>query len=290
MGEPECVWDAGAQLGEGPVWDEREQILYWVDIERPAILCLRYHDGKRREYELAERVGCIALRERGGLVAGLQSGFAFVELEGPTVHAIHDPEPELPGNRFNDGKCDPAGRFWAGTMDCAEERPTGALYRLDPDLGVHRMDAGYVITNGPAFSPDGSILYHCDTLARTVFAFDHDPEKGTIDNKRVFAQLGEDEGFPDGLTVDSEGHVWLAHWGGFRVTRFTAGGRVAQVVSLPASQVTSCAFGGPDLGTLFVTTASIGLDAAARAEQPLAGGLFAVDADVVGLPAPRFRG
>lgn len=290
MREPRCVWNAEASLGEGPVWCADERALYWVDIERPAILRLATADGRTDEYPMPEAIGCIAFREQGGLVAGFQSGFAFVDLELGTVTPIADPEEDLPGNRFNDGKCDARGRFWAGTMDGACRQPTGALYRLDPNGNVHRMDDGYVITNGPAWSPDGRTLYHNDTMRRTVFAFACDPETGTIDDKRVFVRITEDDGYPDGMAVDSDGGLWLAHWGGSRVTRFTPKGRVDRVVRLPASQVTSCTFGGSDLRTLYVTTARIGLDAATLLDQPLAGGLFAVAVDIPGLPAHRFGG
>ena len=290
MSETQCVWNAEASLGEGPVWNEDQRALYWVDIERPAILRFATDDGRRDEYPMPLKIGCIAFREQGGLVAGLQSGFAFVDLEHQEVTPIADPEEDLPGNRFNDGKCDACGRFWAGTMDDAIQQPTGVLYRLDPDGNVHRMDDGYVVTNGPAWSPDGRILYHNDTRERTVFAFNCDPETGAIDHKRVFVRTTEEEGYPDGLAVDSEGGVWLAHWGGWRVTRFTPAGHVDRVVRLPASQVTSCAFGGSDLRTLYVTTARTGLDAAALLDQPLAGGLFAVEVGIAGLPGHRFGG
>ena len=290
MSETRCVWNARAKLGEGPLWNADERALYWVDIERPAILRLRIDDGRTDVYPMPQKIGCIAFREQGGLVAGFQSGFAFVDLQLQEVTPIADPEEDLPGNRFNDGKCDARGRFWAGTMDDACRQPTGALYRLDPDGTIHRMDDGYVITNGPAWSPDGRILYHNDTLQRTVFAFDCDPRTGDIDHKRVFARLSEADGYPDGMTVDSEGGLWLAHWGGSRVTRFTPNGHVDRVVRLPASQVTSCTFGGSDLRTLYVTTARKGLDAATLLDEPLAGGLFAVEVDIPGLPANRFGG
>ena len=290
MSDPQCVHDAKASLGEGPVWNEGERALYWVDIERPAIFRFAPDDGRTDEYPMPEKIGCIAFRERGGLVAGLRSGFAFVDLEPLRVTPIVDPEPDLPGNRFNDGKCDAHGRFWAGTMDDACQQPTGVLWRLDPNGDVHRMDDGYVITNGPAWSPDGRILYHNDTLQRTVFAFDCDPETGDLDHKRVFVRITAADGYPDGMTVDSEGGLWLAHWGGSRVTRFTPEGHVDRVVRLPASQVTSCAFGGSDLRTLYITTARTGLDAATLLDQPLAGGLFALAVDIPGMPALRFGG
>lgn len=293
--EAQCVWDANRSLGEGPVFDEQERAVYWVDIEQPAILRYAIDSGDRHEFPMPEKIGCIAQRERGGFVAGLRSGFAFVDLDVnnpgcPRLQPICNPEPNRPGNRFNDGKCDGRGRFWAGTMDAAIERPTGALYRLDPDQSVQRMDEGYVVTNGPAWSPDGKTLYHNDTNARIVYAFDCEPDTGSIAGKRVFLRLAEKDGFPDGMTVDREGCVWLAHWGGFRVTRFTPEGQIDRTIKLPAAQVTSCAFGGSDLRTLYVTTALTGLTPTDLADQPLAGGLFAIDVDIAGMPANRFAG
>ena len=239
---------------------------------------------------MPETISSLALRDSGGLVAAMRSGFCFVDLDRAEVHEIADPERHLPGNRFNDGKCDARGRFWAGTMQDAEQEACGALYRLDPDLSVHEMDDGYGITNGPAWSPDGTVFYHNDSTARAVYAFDCDQDAGTIRDKRVFVRLTEHDGFPDGQTVDSAGCLWLAHWGGWRVTRFTPAGVVDRVMGFPVGQVTSCAFGGPDLRTLYVTTASTGLDDRQRAEQPLAGGLFAVEVEVAGVPAARFGG
>jgi len=285
----ECVLEAGAVLGEGPVWDDRQGCLYWVDIVRRSIN--RWADGDCELWMMPTRVGCVGLRnDATSLVAGLETGFVFVDLAASRVHAIADPEPDLPGNRFNDGKVDSAGRFWAGTLDESETHETGALYCLDTDRQVTRKDTGYIVTNGPAWSPDGRTMYHNDTLKRVVYAFDFDPATGEIGNKRVFRQLEPEDGYPDGMTIDADGGLWLAHWDGWKVTRFTPGGDVDRVIEVPAARVTSCAFGGPDLRTLYITTATVGLDAAALAEQPLAGGLFAIETDAVGLPANRYGG
>ncbi len=293
---PACLWDARALLGEGPIWDEETERLYWVDIDAPAIHCCDHKGNNRRSYPMPCEVGCIALRRSGGLVAGLKTGLALVDLplaspEGSVcITPILDPEPDRPGNRFNDGKCDAAGRFWAGTMDQAIQAPSGVIYRLDPDLSVHEMDAGYVVTNGQAFSPDGQTFYHNDSMAGVIHAFDCDPATGEICNKREFLRLPEDAGLPDGMTVDARGDLWLAHWGGWRVSRIDAQGTVQQVISLPVAQVTSCAFGGPDLDILFITSARTGLSVDAMADQPLAGGLFALQVDATGRPPDRFGG
>lgn len=285
-----CVCDTTSSLGEGPLWHDSEESIYWVDIEGRAIHRHRLMNRKTQTFVMPERIGCIARRSRGGLVAGLQTGFAEIDLKHGTVTPIADPEAAQPGNRFNDGKCDAQGRFWAGTMDTSMRSTTGVLYRLDPDGSVHAMDDGYGITNGPAWSPDGTVMYHNDSKARTVYAFDCDPAAGTIANKRVFVELPELDGFPDGLTVDSEGAIWLAHWGGSRVTRFLPNGKIDRVLQMPVSQVTSCAFGGRNLRTLFITTASIGLSEEQLAQEPLAGRLFSIDVDIAGLPANSFAG
>jgi sugar lactone lactonase YvrE len=290
MDAPTCVCDTTSSLGEGPLWHESEDTIYWVDIEGRAIHRHWLMNRQTQTFLMPERIGCIARRSRGGLVAGLQTGFAAIDLTHDTVTPIVDPEAALPDNRFNDGKCDAQGRFWAGTMDTRMRSASGVLYRLDADGSAHAMDDGYGITNGPAWSPDGTVMYHNDSKVRTVYAFDCDPAAGTIANKRVFAQLPDDDGFPDGMSVDSEGGLWLAHWGGSRVTRFTPNGHIDRVLKLPVSQVTSCAFGGRNLRTLFITTASIGLSDEQLAQEPLAGRLFSVDVDIAGLPANSFAG
>jgi sugar lactone lactonase YvrE len=174
-------------------------------------------------------------------------------------------------------------------MDDGERDASGWLYRLDPDRAWRRMDGPYVCTNGPAFGADGRTIYHTDTVGRTIHAFDLSAG-GDLSRKRVFTRFAEDDGYPDGMTVDADGFVWVCHWGGWRVTRFAPDGRIDRAVRMPVAQVTSCAFGGPDLATLFVTSASIGLDAATRAAQPLAGGLFAFQPGVRGLPSGAFAG
>ncbi len=284
-----CIWPAGAILGEGPLWDERSSVLYWVDIKAPAVHRYDPASGSKRSWPMPEMIGCIAKRKRGGFVAAFQSGFAFVDPARRTLERIGNPEPDMRGNRFNDGKCDKRGRFWAGSMDNGLREPTGWLYRLDPDLTWQRVDGGYVCTNGPAFSPDGRTIYHADSAGRTVYAYDLS-DAGDVANKRVFVRFDKDEGVPDGMTTDTDGCLWVCHWGGWRITRFRPDGKVDRAVAMPVSQVTSCAFGGPDFATLFVTSAATGLDAAALAGQPLAGGLFALRPGVRGLAEPEFAG
>jgi sugar lactone lactonase YvrE len=276
-------------LGEGPVWDAAEQAIHWVDIKGQ--LLQRFHpaSGDSRVWTLPERIGSFALRERGGFVVALASGFAFLSEDG-AVDWIARPAADRPGIRFNDGKCDSAGRFWAGTMNEAGPEPTGALYRLDPDLTVTEMETGIGISNALSWSPDHRTLYFADTRAEEVRAYDYDVATGAIANRRVFASTAGRPGSPDGSTVDAEGCLWNAEWDGWCLVRYTPDGRVDRILDLPVQRPTSCAFGGPDLRTLYITTAVWDATPEEIERQPWAGSLLAVDVDVPGLPAARFRG
>ena len=287
---PQCVWNAHAMLGEGPVWSAREQALYWVDI-----LGRRLHrhdfDGTQRSWQFDEEITSVAEREQAaGLIVTLRHGFAFFDPATETLERLAQPEAHLPGNRFNDGKCDAAGRYWAGSVEFGCTEPLGALYCLAPDLSVASMDEDYVVTNGPTWSLDGRTMYHNDSGKGHVYAFDFDPALGTLANKRLFLRFGEEDGSPDGMTTDADGGLWIAQWGARKVTRRDAKGQVTHTIPLPCSHVTSCAFGGPDLKTLYITTARTGLTDRQLEDEPLAGGLFAVALDIAGLPANRFRG
>jgi xylono-1,5-lactonase len=285
----ECVWPAAATLGEGPVWLAAEKALYWVDIKAPAIHRYTPRAGARESWRVPEPIGCLCPRAKGGFVAGLKGGFAFMDCPESPPERLGGPESDRPGNRVNDGKVDAKGRLWTGTMDDSEIEATGALYRLDADHSWHRLDCGYVITNGPAFSPDGATLYHTDTLKREISAFDLAAD-GSLSNKRPFIAIPEDQGYPDGMTVDAEGCLWVAHFGGWRVTRFDPDGTPMRYIPLPVSNITSCTFGGEALDVLYITSATKGLSCSDIARQPMAGGLFAVDAGISGLPANAYAG
>jgi sugar lactone lactonase YvrE len=285
-----CVLSANAVLGESPVWDPRERQLYWTDIKGRAIHRFDPATGADMHWPVPEPVGSLAVRARGGLVVAMRSGFHFFDpTTGGTTPIVH-PEPERTANRFNDGKTDRQGRFWAGSMHDPETDPTGSLYRLDADLSVHRLAEGFVCPNALCWSPDSRTMYHADSARRTVWAWDFDPDAGAIANRRPFFEVPTADGAPDGATVDAVGFVWLAHWGGWRLTRLDPAGRVERVVRLPVQQPTCPAFGGPDLDVLYVTSASITLTPEARARQPWAGGILALDPGVRGLPEARFRG
>ena len=281
----ECLWAGGAVCGEGLCWEEAEQALYWVDIDGCRAHRYRLNGGAIDSWDLPEKTGwllpCAAHSE---WLAGCKSGVYLINLDSGSRELLVDPEPDLPGNRLNDAKIDIDGRLWAGTMSDGEKIATGWLYRIDCDLTCTRWDGPYITTNGPAMSPDDRVLYHVDTYGGIVYAFDKHRD-GTIDGRRIFARVDDGEGKPDGLTVDANGFVWLAHWGGSRITRFAPDGTVDGVLEIPAPQVTNCAFGGPDMDLLFITTAARNID---LETYPKAGGLFCAQTSVCGLLSPAF--
>ncbi len=290
MSEVEVAAEGNAVLGESPVWSPDEAALYWVDINNPTVHRLDPATGERKRWLIETETGSIGLAGPGRLVAGLRTGLHFLDLETGKIEKICDPEGggRFNENRMNDGKVDRAGRFWVGTMNDPGHEPRGTLWRIDAD-GTAEPTMGEIrIPNALCWSPDSSTMYFTDSYSHEIWAFDFDLEEGAFENKRVFAAVPEDEGVPDGATVDAEGFVWCAHMFGGKVSRFAPDGVVERTIELPVPQVTSCAFGGPDLDTLYITTASLRMDRAALAEQPLAGALFATDPGVRGLPEPVF--
>lgn len=290
MGEVEVVADGNAVLGESPVWSPGEAALYWVDINNPTVHRLDPATGERARWLVETETGSIGLAGPGRLVAGLRTGAHYVDLETGKIEKICDPEGEgrFNQNRMNDGKVDRTGRFWVGTMNDPGHEPRGTLWRIDASGSAEPMMGDIRIPNALCWSPDSSVMYFTDSYSHEIWAFDFDLEAGTFENKRVFASIPEDDGVPDGATVDAEGCVWCAHMFGGRVSRFAPDGSVERTIELPVPQVTSCAFGGPDLATLYITTASLRMDRAALGERPLAGALFAADPGVRGLPEPVF--
>ena len=290
MIEMHCLWQEPALLGEGPTWVAREGALFWVDILGYKLHRLTLTNGRQDTWTYDAQITSFAARQSGGYVATIRDGFAFVDLKKETLEAFELPESDIESNRFNDGKIDALGRYWAGSMDKGCHLPSGALYRLDGDLSLHKMDDHYIITNGPAFSPDGTTMYHTDTIKRTIYAFDVRPDS-TIGNKRTFVKLNsEDEGLPDGMTIDSQGCLWLCHYAGARITRYSPDADVLQVFHMPVPNITSCTFGGPQLDQLFITTARDGMSAEEIRQYPLAGSLFTCKPGVTGLPSPLFAG
>jgi len=290
MTEIACVLDCRSLLGEGPFWDVEEQRLYWVDIKRREIHRFDPVSGKDESWPTHEDIGSLAPRAEGGLVTALKSGFHFYDLARGEARAVALPDDHPERNRFNDGKTDRQGRFWAGSMDDLEKEASGGLYRLTPDLRLDCMVQEIICSNSLCWSPDSRTMYYADSWKHTVWAWDFDPVTGDIENRRVFVEIPAGDGAPDGATVDAEGGVWIAQWGGWRVVRYDPGGRIERSIALPVRQPTCPMFGGRDLDVLYVTSASIKLSPEALARQPQAGSLFAIDAGVKGLPEARFRG
>lgn len=276
------------ELGEGPVWSAQHNAIFWVDILAHFLYRYSLADSAVQRWSLPERIGWVVeRRNKPGFIAGLQSGFYELDLEPFALRAIVNPEPQHPGNRLNDAKADQQGRIWAGTMDAAIVESSGALYCLYPELKVRRVDEGYKVTNGPTFSPDQKVMYHTDSGPGTVYRFDLSPE-GELSNKQVWLQFTGDMGSPDGMTTDAEGYVWIAHWGGSRVSRWSPDAKLDREIRLPAPQITSVTFAGAGLDRMFVTSAAKGLD---RSKETFAGCLFEVDAGGVrGLPTGLFAG
>lgn len=287
----DCVLDVKAELGEGPAWDAAAKVLWWVDINRSTIHRYDPATGKDDTYGTGAMVGAVVPRASGGLVTALADGFAFYDTATRKATPIVDPEEDQRANRFNDGKCDPAGRFWAGTMGMDGGKGVGSLYRLDATLKAERMVTGVSCSNGLAWTADAKTMYYIDTPLGTVDAFDFDVDTGSIANRRSVVRIAEGEGHPDGMSIDSEGKLWVAHWGGWQVGRYDpATGKKLGQVDVPAANVTSCAFGGPEGKDLYITTARAGQDEEKLKAQPLAGGLFHVTASVAGPPAAPFAG
>jgi L-arabinonolactonase len=292
MYEVVCVLDAKAAVGECPVWCGITQSLYWVDIPNGQLNCFNPTTGVNQIWTFAEPIGSFGLRAQGGAILALKSGFHLFDFATGNLEKLVNPEPDKAENRLNDGRCDRTGRFWAGSMrDPPDPRQkTGVLYRMDADYRCLQVVEDLFVSNGLAFSPDDRILYHSDSYVsvRTVWAWDFDLADGVISNRRVFVNTAGMPGRPDGAAIDADGCYWMAAIDGWEVVRFTPAGRVDRRIALPVSQPSMIAFGGRDLGTMYIT--SIRPPDADLSRQPQAGGLFAVNAGVKGLPEPRYAG
>ncbi len=279
-------------LGESPVWCPRDAVLYWVDVRAPALHRFDPASGSTTHWPLPDLCGAVVLSARSRLLLAMREGvFTFDPgAEAPLPELLMSPEPASLGNRLNDSKCDRNGRLWTGSMRDFGAATTGSLYRVDPDLACTRMLSDITVPNALAFGPDDTTLYFADTPDGRIRAYDFDAVQARLGAMRVLLERGALPGRPDGATVDAEGCLWNARYEGGCVARITPRGRVDRVIEVPAAQVTSCAFGGADLRTLFITTGRQRLTREALVAQPLAGALFAVRLDVCGLPEPRFAG
>lgn len=288
----ECALQVRASTGEGPVWNGDEGALYWVDI--PARLLNRFDpaSGTNRSWLMPSAIGCFAFRQAGGVIAALQSGFHAVDLSSGSVTPLAEPLKDKPDCRFNDGRCDRAGRhFWAGTMAEPPDprRPRGAFYRFGADGSCTKMIDGLIVSNGLAFSPDGRTMYISDSNAavQTIWAFDYDAEEGALRNRRVFATTHDIAGRPDGAAVDADGCYWTAANSGAQLVRYTPAGKIDRTIALPVHRPTMPCFGGGDLGTLYVTSMQ---PLPGEPRHELDGSILAVRAGATGLPEPRFAG
>ncbi|MEI7028423.1 SMP-30/gluconolactonase/LRE family protein [Paenibacillus sp. y28] len=290
--DAKLVLDAKAQLGEGPCWDAERGQLYWIDIAGESVHCFDPAAGTNQTIPVGQKVGAVVQRESGGLLVAMHHGLYELEPETGKLTFLTDPEKHLPGNRFNDGKCDPAGRFWAGTMHMEETEPTATLYVLNADRTLESRVGDITTSNGLTWSPDGKTMYYIDSPTRTVSAFDYDSSTGTVANRRIIIRFDVERGsFPDGMTADSEGMLWIAEWGGYQVSRWNPQtGEQIGTVRVASPKVTSCAFGGDDLQDLYITTASINNTAEQQEAYPQAGGIFHVRTGVTGVPTYRYRG
>lgn len=277
-------------LGESITWDSKKQVLWWVDGIGQFIHQLDPATGKKKSWKMNEEIGSIGLRAKGGLIVGMRSGLYFFDPETGDLSEISRPDAERPGNRFNDGKVDRHGRFWSGTVEAAVYTPRGRLFRLDTDLRPKLIMEGITCINGISFSPDNRLMYMTDSFSCRIDVFDYDAVDGEIYNRRHFADVPLGRGICDGSTVDADGCFWSANMDGWCVTRYDPRGRIDMVINLPVRRVSSLCFGGPDLDTLYITTARRRMGDKELAQQPLAGNVLAVRPGVKGLPEPEFLG
>lgn len=286
--EPRVVWDLAAELGEGAVWVERDRALWFVDIKKHEVHRYDPANGGRRTWTAPEQVGFVFPAERGGFVAGLQSGLYHFDEQSGAFDLIVQVEPDLPTNRLNDGMVDPNGRLWFGTMDNGEKAKSGAFYCFQNGSVTRTNIHGIAITNGPAISPDGQILYAVDTLKGTIDCAEihHD---GTLGERQPFVRIDPKDGHPDGPTIDSNGYLWIALYGGWEVRRYSPAGELVERIRFPVANITKIAFGGHDLRTVYATTARQMLSANDIAKQPQIGDLFELRVDVPGISCPLVR-
>jgi len=291
MIKAELIIDQKAVLGEGPIWDSRSNVLYWVDILKNALYTYSPKTNHNAIMDTGQNVGTVVVRERGGVVLAMEHGFYFADPASKSLEFIRDPEQNEPDSRFNDGKCDPAGRFWAGGLNTKGKPGVCALYRLDADCSVHKMLDGVTISNGICWSADAKTMYYIDTPHKKVWAFDYDNETGNIKNRRAAIDTEAEEGHLDGMTMDQNGNLWIAHWGGFKVTCWDPiSAKKLNEIHVPCPHVTACAFGGEALKDLYITTAAVDLSQEQLTQYPLSGGLFVAAPGVKGVRSFEFKG
>ncbi len=285
----EVAFPHPSELGEGAIWDEQQGVLYWVDILGNKVNRFEPRNRSNLAYDVGESVGTVVLSRDNRLLLGLRTGMAWLDPDTGRVTHLADPESDKPHTRLNDGKCDPKGRFWVGSICEREPRFDGGLYCLDTDLTLTQKLSGIQCSNGLVWTSDRTTFYYIDTPTHEIWGFDYELESGNIKKKRVVAKLAEALGSPDGMAIDSEDHLWVALYHGHQVLRINPkGGQIELAIPVPATNVTSVAFGGAELDDLYITTARAGLSPEQRASEPLAGSLFRVRVPYRGVTANRF--
>jgi sugar lactone lactonase YvrE len=284
---PELVCHPQCELAESPVWHQDSGTLYFIDIKK-RLLYAQHMSGILEKWPLSSETGSIVLNRSGELFAAQQHHFVSIHLSPFREEVVATTYDEPAHNRFNDGKCDPQGRFWASTMDDNCKLPTGSIWSLDHQLTVHKHESGFIVGNGFGWNLDGTRMYFTDSEKRKIYAWEFDGKQGTLGKLSLFATIAADDGLPDGLCVDSEDHVWSAHWDGGKISRYHPDGTVERTVSLPVPRPTSLAFGGNNFSTLFITTARHQLSEEQLREAPLSGAILSINCEVPGLPSARF--
>lgn len=278
-----------AGLGESPIWDARENALYWIDGRKPSINRFDPATGRNRALSTPESPHAIALTQSHRLFCAFDASLGFYDGKTGEVERVATPIAGIEDN-LNDGACDRAGRFWVGSKARDWVKRVGALFRYDPDGKLDRLDEGFQLSNGMGWSPDNRVMYFIDSAPREIYAYDFDLASGAIRNRRTLVRIAEEHGLPDGMTVDAEGFLWVAQWSGGRVVQYDPEGKIVRVIEMPVRRPTSVTFGGPDLRTLFITSGTMRMSEAELAAEPLAGNLFALETEAQGLPEPRFAG
>lgn len=287
----QVVTQTRSLLGEGPTWSPRDSALYWVDILTPSVHCHDNQKGVDTEVKVGSMVSVAIPKATGGLLVATPGGLMTLDLDSKNLSFFCHPESDRPGNRYNDGKCDRMGRLWIGTLDMGTAANRGNLFRVDADGTWKKMDSGFTVANGLGWSPDNKRMYFADSPRRTIYVYDFDLLTGTIANRRPFITLDASDGTPDGMTVDEDGCLWIAIWDAWRVSRYSPGGKEMLRVKMPVPRPTSCCFGGANLDTLYVTSASVRLNEEALVSAPLSGSLFSIRIPGVrGLPETTFAG
>jgi len=286
----DVVIEHKCELGEGPLWDVKHKVICWIDILKGEIHQYSPQQKLHNIIEVHQMIGSAALCTNGNFIAALQKGFGFIDRISGKVTMIADPESQLPNNRFNEGKCDPGGRFWAGTMSLSEDAQAGSVYVAEKDLSVTKKIENVTISNGMAWSKDHHTFYYIDTPTSEISAYDYDKSTGHISNKKTIIKVAKEDGCPDGMTIDNEGMLWIAHWDGWQIARWNpVTGQKLYQITMPVARVTSCTFGGENLDDLYITTARKGLTEDELQKQPLAGSLFVIKkCGFKGMPAFEF--